>query len=432
MRTVLIVSPHFPPATLASVHRARHLAKHLPTFGWRPIVVRVAPENYVERLDPGLAELVPANVEQIHCDAAPAAATVRFCFSDIGLRAYPQLVAAVRRTVRSERPSAVMITGSPYYPMLMARSVARGDGVPILLDFQDPWVSVHGATVPHWSKEGLSHRLGVLLEPRALRHAAWITSVSDTQNDEMVARYPWLDRNRMSAIPIGGDPEDFDALRSKAELASEDRGATARITFSYVGTFLPHAEPVLRRLFRGFRVLRSRHPALAEKIRFNFVGSSNQTALEAAPVVSPVAVQEGVADALGEMPYRVPFLDALSILATSHALLLIGSDEPHYTASKIYPAMMSKTPYLSLFHARSSAHEILAAAGGGRALAFSSIAELDALVPQIADGLAALALNRTSFGVGDPAAYADFTAESVARSYGMIFEHLDREHRRTA
>ncbi len=36
---VVIVSPYFPPSSLAGVHRARHLAKHLPSFGWHPIVV---------------------------------------------------------------------------------------------------------------------------------------------------------------------------------------------------------------------------------------------------------------------------------------------------------------------------------------------------------------------------------------------------------
>ena len=32
MRSVVLISPHFPPSTLAGVHRARHMAKHLPAF----------------------------------------------------------------------------------------------------------------------------------------------------------------------------------------------------------------------------------------------------------------------------------------------------------------------------------------------------------------------------------------------------------------
>ena len=44
-----------------------------------------------------------------------------------------------------ERPvGVVLITGSPYYPMLFAGVVKRRFGVPVVLDFQDPWVSAWG------------------------------------------------------------------------------------------------------------------------------------------------------------------------------------------------------------------------------------------------------------------------------------------------
>ena len=41
LREMVLVSPYFPPSTLAGVHRARHLAKHLPAWGWKPIVLCV-------------------------------------------------------------------------------------------------------------------------------------------------------------------------------------------------------------------------------------------------------------------------------------------------------------------------------------------------------------------------------------------------------
>ena len=41
MRRCLITSPHFPPSTVAGVHRARHLAKHLPAHGWAPPDLRI-------------------------------------------------------------------------------------------------------------------------------------------------------------------------------------------------------------------------------------------------------------------------------------------------------------------------------------------------------------------------------------------------------
>ena len=52
---------------------------------------------------------------------------------------------------------------------------------------------------------------------------------------------------------------------------------------------------------------------------------------------------------------------------------------------------MSGRPFLSLFHHASSAHAILTAAGGGRALAFATLEELAELEALLAEGLRTLA-----------------------------------------
>jgi hypothetical protein len=43
--------------------------------------------------------------------------------------------------------------------------------------------------------------------------------------------------------------------------------------------------------------------------------------------------------------------------------MLLGSSERHYTASKLYPALLAKRPILALFHEQSSVVSILRAAG---------------------------------------------------------------------
>ncbi len=120
----------------------------------------------------------------------------------------------------------------------------------------------------------------------------------------------------------------------------------------------------------------------------------------------------------------MPYLAALSVLARSDGLFLIGSDEPHYTASKIYPALMSGRPFLSLFHRASSAHAILSATGGGRALSFTNQAELDALAAPLAEVLRTLALTPEALGSADPASYAPYEARAIAARFAEIFDRL--------
>ena len=421
-RRCLIVSPHFPPSTLAGVHRARHLVKALPAHGWEPTVIAVDPAFQLEPLDPELRGLVPAGARIIETGAIPARWTAPFGLrGEIGLRGFFHVRAAIAREIAAQRPGVVLITGSPFYPMLLAGWIKRRFGVPVILDFQDPWASKEGETRQRWTKSWLTHRLAIALEPRALRAAAWVTSVSDRQNAELAARYPWLDSARMSAVPIGGDPDDAAALRAAALHGDESSELSHTLDFSYVGTALPRAAPLLTILFEGLALLRRTSPGLAGQIRLRFVGTSNQPGESSDYRVRALAEAAGVADLVSETPGRVPFLDALRILASTHAVLMIGSDEPHYTASKMYPGLMSGRPFLSIFHTESSAHQILSASGGGASLAYQGEEQRERLIASVSAAMAKLVSDPTSFGRADPAACAAYTAQAIAGQFARIF-----------
>jgi hypothetical protein len=418
---VLILSPYFPPSTLAGVHRARHLAKHLPAWGWWPTVVCVDQAFHEQRLDPLLARLVPASANLVNVAAIPASITRVLGVGEISLRAWMPMRNAVQRLLSTRRFGAVLITGSPFYPMLFAPWIRRRFGIPVVLDFQDPWVSGWGARQSALSKAGVSHWLARQLEPRALRGTAHVTSVSETQNDEMAARYPWFDRTSMTAIPIGGDPDDFATLRTRISSSTDAIIDPNLVNLSYVGTYLPRAEQLVRLLMRALSRLALAEPDSVRSLRLNFVGTSNQPAATTARPVQRIAEEEGVGHLVHEHPSRVPYLDALAVLARSDGLLMIGSDEPHYTASKIYPALMSGRPFLSFFHEKSSAHNILAAAGGGCAIAFRADSDPEAA---LAEGLRVLIRAPTSLGKASRAAYGPYEARVVAGRFAAIFDAL--------
>lgn len=427
MRTVVIVSPHFPPSSLAGVHRARHLARHLPSHGWKPVIVRVDPNLYLENNDYDLSSLLPEDLVQEYCSAIPVELTRRFGVTDIGLLGYFTLRRTAEKAAKKHKANVIMLTGSPFYPLTASRYLKRVTGLPVLLDFQDPWVNSVGGTLPFFSKGRMAHRLACILEPKALVGADFITSVSDRQNDELAARQLWFDRNRMAGIPIGGDPLDFERLRTAPPIKAKHRLEPDCINFSYVGTMLPRSGPLVESILAAVACLKESDPELATRIRFNFVGTSNQVSDSAPARVMPLAQGAGVAEMVRETPGRVPFLEALSLLANSDGLIMFGSDEPHYTASKIYPNLMAKRPFVSLFHEASSAHRILSESGGGRSFAFSELAELSGLVPEIANAIGAIARDPRQIPESDPAAYADFTADSVARRYAEIFDILAGE-----
>lgn len=378
-----------------------------------------------QQLDFSLLALTPPSTEIIKVSALPIWATRAFGLGDVSLRAWWPLRSRLIELMQSRRISVVFFTSAPYYHLMISSMIKERFRVPVVIDFQDPWVSKWGAVQRRWTKAGLSHKLATLLEPHAILNADFVTSVSETQNEQMATRYPRLAASRMEALPIGGDPEDFDHLRA---LKTSNRmliGHDGLVELSYVGSYWPAADGPMRTFLRGVGRFRAANPELMQKLRVNFVGT-NSTLSGDRYQIRPIAQAEGVSDCIRELPKRIPYLDALALLARSDGLLLIGSNEPHYTASKIYPALMSRRPYLSLFHKASSAHAILAAAGGGITLAFASADELTSLEIPIAEALRTLVLTPKSLGKADPAVYAPFEARTIAQRYADIFDRVSR------
>jgi len=386
-------------------------------------VVCVDERHHEQRLDPALGRLVPEGTDVVRVGALPIRLTRMFGFGEIGLRGYAQLEAGLERVVLTRKPDVVMITGSPFYPMLLAGKIKRRFGLPVVLDFQDPWVSAWGAVQPRMTKAGMSHALATALEPRAVRHADFVTSVSQRQNEEFLQRYPWFAADNTAAIPIGGDPDDYlcrpDEL-DRREVVLEDE----MVNFVYVGTILPRAEAVVGKLFEGLAQLREAKPALAKRVRFTFVGTSNQPNGHASFRVAKLAEVNKVQSMVREAPQRVPYLEALELMTRADVVLMIGSDEPHYTASKIYPALLSGRPGLALFHRASSAFDVLSRCGGARVIGFETIEELAPRVGEIAAAIGQLALDPNSISKVEPLELRPYEADAVAQRFAETFEQV--------
>ncbi len=357
MRRVLMVSPHFPPDTNAATHRVRLLAPHLPARGWEPTVVAVDPRDYEGRLDPALADLVPPSLRVVHARAWPASLTRRLGIGALGLRAFTGLLGTCAGLLRRERFDALFVTIYPAYPALLGPWLKRRFGVPFVLDYQDPWVGAWGETVGGGA--------GVRETPCA-------------------------------DIPLGGEPADFDALRRQLRSNPWFDPKDGQVHLCYVGTLLPLGFETLRAVLEAAALLGSRRPDLYARLRLHFFGTSNVTTPGAPWRVLPVARALGVADRVTEMPGRLDYLDALTVQTQASAILLMGSSERHYTASKLYPALLSERPLFAVYHEASSVVDVLrgtAASPTARVVTYGDADRAGARVEAIYDELAALVDN---------------------------------------
>lgn len=424
MKRVLIVSPYFPPSTLAGVHRARILSKHLPAGGWEPIVFCVDHRYHEQRLDNDLAALVPGETRVIKVPAWPTKLSRAVGIGDLGIRGFAGLRRAVHSFLDREGADLLFVTALPGFPLLIGPEVKRRFRIPFIADYQDPWLPRDFELVPAFTKMWTQNRIALVAEPYVLRRADHVTSVSEGTNQLIRSRYPWMPAERFSAVPIGGDAADFEYLRSRERPCPWIRTAPNRITISYIGNIWPQAHRTLEALFAAVARLKTERPQLYERLRLIFVGSSNQPVASKAEVVMPFARRAGIAEIVHEEPERVPYLDALNIMVRSDILLMLGSDEPHYTASKFYPSLLAERPVLSLFHEQSSLCSIAETVGGVKLVKFGDATPVTSKIEEIAEAMVAMAEGRAAIRRVDRSKLEPYLGPAIARRFADIFDHV--------
>lgn len=426
-----MVSPHFPPDTSAGTHRVRLLAPHLAAFGWEPTVVTVDPSAYEGRLDPDLGELVPPSLRVVRVPAWPARRTRPFGLGDLGLRSLTGLRRACGALLRDERFDALFITIYPTYPAVLGPGLKARHDVPFVLDYQDPWVGAWGLDVGGGHngapdlKSRLTRSLAMWLEPGVVRDADALTAVSARTYEDVLARVPDARPRACAAIPLGFEEADLEALRRSPRVNPHFDTRDGLVHVCYVGTVLPKGIPVLRRVLMAVAEIRRSSPSLYARLRLHFLGTSNQRDNGVAPRVLPLARELGLEEVVTEVPARLDYLDALNVQATASALLLMGSTEPHYTPSKVFPALLSRRPIVAVYHSASSVLELLHAPGVDAEVApFTDEACLDAIVPHLVRAFGQVASSRTAMTAPPVEAIAPWSAKALAGRLARVFDEV--------
>ena len=375
-RRVLIVSPHFPPINAADHQRVRMSLPYYEEFGWRPTVLAVRPEAVEGPVDSLLEQTLPAGVEIVRTGALSVRWTRRLGLGSLALRAWPALWRAGSRILTRARFDAVYFSTTAFAVMALGPLWRRRFGVPYVLDFQDPWLDAYyrqpGAPTPPGGrfKHGFNQALARGLEPAAMRAVSEVISVSPAYVKTLRDRYPFVAPERFTVLPFGAPERDFEMLPALGVPQTVFDPADGRRHWVYVGRGGPDMAVALRLLFTALAAARARDPQRWAALRLHFVGTSYAPDGRAEKTVEPVARTCGVADMVVERTGRVPYFEALQLLRQSEAILVVGSDSPSYSASKLYPCLLARRPLLALLHADSPAVDILRRCRAGHVVPF--------------------------------------------------------------
>ncbi len=280
MRNLLVIAYYFPPMGLSGVQRVTKLVKYLPQHGWQPVVLTVAPGGYFAYDAAMLAEVEAAGVEVRRTASLDPTRlfgrrTVALPREDRRQRWtllsqalfvpdnkigwLPSAVRAGRELLRTRRFDAILSSAPPYTAHLVARSLSRWSGLPLVADFRDDWLG----NPRHVYPTPLHRALHRALERRVCRASRFVTAINEPIRAGLALRNTGrADAPSYRLMPQGYDPADF-------EVAPAPR-APGRMRLLYSGVFYDAQTPDY--FLRALAALLDRRPALRLRIEAVFVG----------------------------------------------------------------------------------------------------------------------------------------------------------------
>jgi len=375
--SVLVVSSFFPPDAAVGGQRVAGLCRYLADRGWRVTVVtmRLGAEA---RIDPELAAVVPSSIKVLR-SAAPdipalAARVLRI------LRRGPRKPARAERSWSSDsssgasrpergvlrhvvdwaswwlhipdglsgwlapatyeglreamrrRPDVVFSSAPAWTGHLVGACLSRVLGVPLVVDFRDPWCGSAFHSIPY----AAHRRLNAALEREVVRRACRITCAWDGIRRHLQARYPRRSED-LCTILNGYDAEEMDAV----EPVRLDRN---RCVFLHVGTFYGPRSP--QPLLSALGHLKDVAPQVAARSYVVFAGAPSYNGLDLKDLCCSYNVGENV-----RLCPPLPHRDALALLKGADVALLFGQSGSEALASipaKAYEYVGAGKPVLTI------------------------------------------------------------------------------------
>lgn len=380
-RSVLLVAFHFPPFGGSSgQHRTVAMARHLPEFGWTPLVLTASASAYPDR-DQASVDALPTGLEVRRAPALDSARHLSLAgryprslaLPDRWVSWWPGAVVAGLRLIRRYRPQAIWTT----YPLatahLIGGTLQRLTGLPWIADFRDPMVEFLGGT--WYPTDPAVRRARLFVERRVAARATAATFCTATARDIFMERHGWP-AERCAVIANGFDELEFEAA---ARLPSLRR--PGRVHLVHSGTLYPGPDRDPTSLLTAVAALRTRG-ALPAGLRITL----RATGFDA--VYRPTLDRLGLADVV-ELAPALGHREALREVLDADGLLLFqGHTSNPAIPAKAYEYLRAGRPILALVAQDGETAGLLQRCGVGN---FAPIDDPRRIEPVLEQFLASLA-----------------------------------------
>lgn len=380
MKKLLIISPYFPPSNAADMQRIRMSLPYFKELGWQAEVVTVAIEHSDMVKDPLLIQSLPKDLVVHIVKALPKKLTSKFGLGSIAIRSLAFYKKKVDQVLKNKKYDLIYFSTTQFPVCILGAYWKRRFNIPYVIDMQDPWHTEYYQKRPKQErppKYWFSYRLNKLLEPIAMRQCDGLISVSQTYIDDLKKHYPNLIDKPSSVITFGTFKNDLEIVdKNLHNIPAAFTMEEQLFHIVYIGVLGSFMKKSLKLIFSCFRKALKDNYEFYSLFRFHFVGTSYAPAGSGKKTALPVAQEEGVNNFVDEQTDRVSFYSGLASLEAADGLLVPGTDDAGYTASKLYPYIMAQKPLLGVFHQQSNAIGILKKCNAGQTITLNENFEL--------------------------------------------------------
>ena len=425
MKKILIVTPNWPPISCPDMQRIRMSAPFFEQFGWEPLILRINPDEQEGTKDLDLAKTIPVSIKSWQSGCLNKKLTSLIGLKSVGLRSFFHLANLGDKIISSEKPALVFFSTTMFPLMIIGRYWLWKYKIPYIIDFQDPWLSdyyeLNKSKPPGGlQKYKIARTISKILEPFTLKKVSHIISVSPEYPKVLMQRYAWLTEDQFTVLPFGAPEKDFEILPKlniQQKIFDPNDGCKHWV---YVGRGGDDMTFSLNALFASIAKNRQQNLEPWEKIKIHFVGTK-YSIFDNSKQIEELGKSYNLDNIVTEYPQRIPYFEALQVLKDSHAILIIGSDDSGYSASKVYPCILAQKPILAILHEQSLVVNVIKDCKVGQTVTFKNTTQN--LQEQLNTRLEWLLLeSENHISTTDWQAFQPYTAREMTRQQCAIFD----------
>lgn len=343
------------------MQRVRMSLPYFSQFGWDAEIVTVDPAFSDVVKDDLLLKSLPGGVPIHAVKAFSKKWTSKFGLGSLAIRSLWFYRQKVNRLLKTKKFDLVYFSTTAFPLCILGPYWKKKFNIPYVIDMQDPWHSEyyrdkpkHERPVKYW----LSYRLNKYLEPIAMKSLDGLISVSENYISDLKARYVKILNVPARTITFGAFAPDLEIAKKNEHLFTSLLDAQF-INIVYVGRGGNDMHKAVSMLFAALKRGLQKAPETFNKLKMYFLGTSYAPNGRGIPTLQPLAKQFGVEKHVIEITDRISYYHSLVTLQQADALFVPGSDDPKYTASKIYPYLLTQKPLMAVFNKNSNVVEMI-------------------------------------------------------------------------